>query len=805
MKNVKVGEPGAGIALIEPPQANSRGTASLSYPIETPPGRNGVGPNLGLTYDSDRVNSNGWLGVGWDLRMSSIEIDTRFGVPKYDVNDVYLLDGAMLKSTTGGKYVKRIEGSFDLIQRSGTGPTAYSWTVTDKRGTVYTYGTVANSRLANPRSGAENGRIFRWYLEKVQDTFGNVMTVTYTHDTYSTGTSPNVETFDEVYPSAIDYTSSGTLAANYHVTFLLDAVGTRPDMMIAARSGFLVSTRRRLKDIKIKSGTTLVRQYRFEYLSNLTDTMQKSVLAAVALWGVEDTTSSELYRHTFEYNKAPAATAAFSDEKTWGQAWQAAPPPQTGYVPRYSDGLSHSVDGLVGGSITLGVGFPYIAVTGNFGMDYGWVAPDLAFLGITGQGLPDLIDANGTLSQNDPLLFPPATNHFAANAVTNPPSLGGTDRSGWTAGGDISAMQGLFGGGASYARHVQDDHTILTDMNGDGFPDAAHLSGSAFFAYINDGNRNFTEKQWTGYSLADSPFSTAARLADVNVANTIFGASPLIRWVAPFTGQVTINSQANVGNPLDDVVVEFYVANDAAKSTTMLAGQAGTAFFATNYVRNVSAGDKIYLRAKGVGDHAGSSSISWPTSIVYTPPSGMSAGDLGSHRVANLQFRQRKRRFSRRRRAPRPVAPDVRWQHRRCRRRALFLEGPDRGQHQCLLRPARQDRRGRQPFRFAGLSCGRNDVFPHHDAPPGAERLEHGDDQQRPAGLQPRPGVHVRYPGGLLVPPVRCHQPDQACQWTHDEVHVVLPQLGLRRSPDGWLRLHDPRRSVRDQLSGAAG
>src|SRR5262249_12190434 len=84
MKAGKAGEPGAGIALIEAPQVNSRGSANLTYPIETPPGRNGIGPNLVLSYDSDRVHSNGWLGVGWDLRMPSIEIDSRFGVPKYD-------------------------------------------------------------------------------------------------------------------------------------------------------------------------------------------------------------------------------------------------------------------------------------------------------------------------------------------------------------------------------------------------------------------------------------------------------------------------------------------------------------------------------------------------------------------------------------------------------------------------------------------------------------------------------------------------------------------------------------------------
>jgi len=233
------GEPGAGITTIEPPEPNARGTASLHYPIETPPGRNGIGPKLALTYDSDRVNSNGWLGVGWDLRMSSIEVDTRFGAPRYDGSEIYTLDGEMLTPTDTSSgittYIRRVESSFDLIQRKNAGPTSYSWTVTDKSGTVYTYGSAPASRLADPR--VQQGNIFRWYLDKVQDTYGNFMTIGYTHDANSLGTAPNAEPFDEVYPATIDYTAGPGVTAAYHVTFDLDAVGTRPDTTSSGRSG----------------------------------------------------------------------------------------------------------------------------------------------------------------------------------------------------------------------------------------------------------------------------------------------------------------------------------------------------------------------------------------------------------------------------------------------------------------------------------------------------------------------------------------------------------------------------------------
>jgi RHS repeat-associated protein len=661
MKGVKAGEPGAGITLIQPPEASSSGSAHLSYPIETPPGRNGIGPHLALTYDSDRVNANGWLGVGWDLRMSSIEIDTRFGVPKYDGTETYMIDGTMLVPTqapagapSGGQYyARRIEGAFDWIQRQGGGPTNYSWTVTDKKGTVYTYGSPAlncgtfvtpascNSRLANPNSG-RTANIFRWYLEKVRDQYGNVMTITYLHDKTPTNPAPTDEVFDAVYPMAIDYTSSDTsspkLAPNYHVTFTLDTLPpppgtpsppTRPDIKLNGRPGFIEVTQRRLTDVVVKSGTTVVRQYHFDYLSNLSDTMQKSVLADVALFGPTGA-SSELYRHTFEYNKAPAAAAMFSGQQTWGQVTQPAP---GGAVPRTSNGLTHSSDDLSGEAVLFGFGIPTIMATGSFGIDSGGSTPDLSFLSIAGQGLPDQIDSAGGLSQNawyDAVGVAPS-NHFGAGSVTGLPGIGNTSRSGWTAGGNISVLQNIYGLGASYGRHLSMDNGIVTDIDGDGFADVVYVNGTTLNAYINDGKQGFSFKQWTNYDLSSSPFTTANRVAEAAMKVAFFNTDPLIRWVAPFTGTVTINATATkVSTTGDDVSVELYVANSmgtsTVSSTPIGATDLGQHVIASNVSKPVSAGDRIYVRLavpnNGVSDGALIS-----TSIAYAPPTGRNASE----------------------------------------------------------------------------------------------------------------------------------------------------------------------------------
>ena len=72
----------------------------------------------------------------------------------------------------------------------------------------------------------------------------------------------------------------------------------------------------------------------------------------------------------------------------------------------------------------------------------------------------------------------------------------------------------------------------------------AAASGSALTAYVNDGKRNFTQRQWTGYNLSSSSFSTANRMNEAGTAQT-FATSPLIRWVAPFGGTVTVNAGAS--------------------------------------------------------------------------------------------------------------------------------------------------------------------------------------------------------------------------------------------------------------------
>src|SRR6187455_2737629 len=68
------------------------GTASMSVPIATSPGRSGFGPQLSLSYDSG--SGNGPFGFGWSLSLPSISRKTNLGLPRYDTTDVFGLSGA---------------------------------------------------------------------------------------------------------------------------------------------------------------------------------------------------------------------------------------------------------------------------------------------------------------------------------------------------------------------------------------------------------------------------------------------------------------------------------------------------------------------------------------------------------------------------------------------------------------------------------------------------------------------------------------------------------------------------------------
>ncbi len=173
------------------------GSASVSVPIATSPGRAGFGPTLSLTYDSGA--GNGSFGLGWTLSLPAITRKTDRGLPRYadrDESDVFILfgsedlvpevgaEGERFEDTTSApdyrihRYRPRIEGAFGRIERwtHSENRDDVHWRVTSRDNVLSIYGQDASSRIADPQ---DPSRIFSWLLSETRDDRGNAVLYDY--------------------------------------------------------------------------------------------------------------------------------------------------------------------------------------------------------------------------------------------------------------------------------------------------------------------------------------------------------------------------------------------------------------------------------------------------------------------------------------------------------------------------------------------------------------------------------------------------------------------------------------------------
>ncbi|KPK82811.1 MAG: hypothetical protein AMS27_13905, partial [Bacteroides sp. SM23_62_1] len=170
------------------------GTASMSIPIYTSPGRSGFGPELSLSYGSGA--GNGIFGLGWSLSIPSITRKTEKGLPQYldhDESDTFILSGAEdlvpalkkhggswvpdeLDDTSGTyrikRYRPRTEGLFARIEKwiKKTDGEVH-WRATTKENTTSVYGFTQDARIAD-----ETGKkVFTWLLEQTFNNKGNLI------------------------------------------------------------------------------------------------------------------------------------------------------------------------------------------------------------------------------------------------------------------------------------------------------------------------------------------------------------------------------------------------------------------------------------------------------------------------------------------------------------------------------------------------------------------------------------------------------------------------------------------------------
>jgi RHS repeat-associated protein len=338
MSDIKAADPSAEMTLISPPSASQNGDANISYPIKLPSGRRGMQPQLGLQYSNEGGNS--WLGLGWNLSVPALSIDTKWGVPMFDPTgetEIYALNGEQLmypdgylphrhQDVSGGTYVTgwqnrnsngtklffpRKQGSFAKIERLGNTPQTYYWKVTNTDGTVSWYGgkTPADVQAGLAVLKDNDNRIVHWSLFMVEDVYGNNMR--YSYETFVNGvTTSNLYQGKQLYLTKINYTGYGNDLGNYDVEFLRKT--SRQDVNINARLGIKQVDFHLLEQIKVNYKNKPVRSY---FLNYTTGRFNKSLLQSVA---ERDAAGVEFYKHTFDYyddiKKSDGTDAYFSAE-----------------------------------------------------------------------------------------------------------------------------------------------------------------------------------------------------------------------------------------------------------------------------------------------------------------------------------------------------------------------------------------------------------------------------------------------------------------------------------------------------------
>jgi RHS repeat-associated protein len=618
LTSIGAGSPAANIDFIEPPAPSSTGDAHVALPIRLPQGRGAYMPSLEISYSS--AGGDGWLGAGWNLPLSRIEVDTRWGVPTYTAAERvrYLLDGAELVPTTerdgpsctaggpGQRFRLRVEGSFAHVLRCGSDPASYQFELRDRNGTLFRYGG-AGATLAS----YANGGVFRFALREVADTHGNTTRFFYVTDAEAGPGEP----FRELYPSRIEYTAHPSLPAAYAVHFDLDD-GTRPDRIVSGRAGFKTITRKLLRSVRVTFQGGLVRQYVLTYEHGEFD---KTVLSSVRVYGTQGCAaggdaftlpscapSSLFHEHRFDYH---TEEQAFSAVEQWGIAGDPEPARAAlakGASKGGSFGVSLSAELSGGLSATAGA---------NVG---GSTRHELVGVyDLNGDGLPDQVfDAGGQTmvlyNRSRPGGIPASEPLFAAatDEATDLAGLGIERNNDWGVSLGLEASLGGFAAsaGAGFSSSTARSRQLFTDLDGDGYTDVVHAGGQAL--------RGQPCAAGTGTCFEPAHFGAAGSidprqdpmLADLaaDIEARTFTGDPVVRWIAPLTGTITVSGtvqKAHAGGE-DGVGVEVYHQDALIDGVTVAPAVTTVLTFPLPRSIHVVAGDALFLRVRTNEDDA---------------------------------------------------------------------------------------------------------------------------------------------------------------------------------------------------------
>ncbi|MGX7828888.1 SpvB/TcaC N-terminal domain-containing protein [Actinokineospora sp. 24-640] len=663
IKDLAAGDPSAQVELINAPEASSSGDARLSYPLSVPPGRAGLEPDVALHYSSG--TGNGWVGVGWDVPSSSITLDTRWGVPRYDgalETETYLLNGEqltpvahrgeLLPRTAEKVFHTRVEGSFAKIVRHGDTPASYWWEVTDKEGTVSTFGNGPMSTLTDA-----SGNVGMWALRDVRDLNGNLMR--FHHTSVSDGGVANSTVpGSNLYLQRITYTGHGTAEGRYSVSFVRDrdrAESRRPDVQIDARLGFKRVTADLLRRVEVKLDDTLIRAYELNYR---TGAFHKTLLESVSQF---DADNRLFTTHSFDYfddiRGADGGYDAFAASSGWtvpGDGLSA------GIVNGDASAIAANSTDSAGGHLYVGYSPNPLSQTktGSAGVKVGHNSGSseglLALADVDGDNLPDKVfRAGGGVQYRKNLSGPGGEPRFSDTAVplTNLPGISSDESSANTVG-----VESYFGVAAQldYVSTTTTSDRYFSDVNGDGITDLVNNGGVLFGRLDANGNPAYT------LNSADTP----APIGPGAVNGPVVGdgtaeferqvdAFPLLdgvrRWVAPYDGTVAVDGRVRLVEDTSAARtayrkadgVRVAIQHEDAELWAQRIGPDDYLEFAPTGVGSIAVqrGDAVYFRVQSVLDGR-FDQVAWDPRVTYTSiPASTDVNGLDNQRfLASRDF-----------------------------------------------------------------------------------------------------------------------------------------------------------------------
>jgi len=276
------------------------GAFSYSFPFTLPPGRNGLQPGLGLSYNSSNTDNANLTGYGWSLNIPTIERVAKYGTDSLYTNHEFTsalsgdLEDITLSDATHGTYGAKVDdGSFlAYVYNSDE-----SWTVTDKRGTIYTFAADTSAQVVD---GSDSTHVFRWYLTELRDTNDNFIAYTYTKDA------------GQVYPATITYTGHGSTAGIFAVNFTL---ASRADAATSYATGFSVKTSYRISAINVTENSLTIRNYALAYTTGINGV--RSLLSTITETATDEATSTTITKPatSFDYS---ANTDSWTEDTSFG-------------------------------------------------------------------------------------------------------------------------------------------------------------------------------------------------------------------------------------------------------------------------------------------------------------------------------------------------------------------------------------------------------------------------------------------------------------------------------------------------------